>query len=80
VEGVRTEIIPDATQSSAGSSHVPGISQNTASAISNLQPTLDTTDVFSKPLKTLRDFNLFFDETPNVLAFISTLYVTDLHA
>jgi len=75
-------ITPGATQSSAGTTnHFSGIPRNTASAINNLQPTSDVTDVvFSEPLKTLRDFNLFVDKTPNVLAFISTLYVTDLHA
>jgi len=72
------ERIADAQKAAAGMKGFSGIVLNPASATDNVQSGLDTIDKFSSILEPLKVFNSFAKEIANVLALMSTLYVTDL--
>jgi len=75
----RNERIADARKAAAAMKGFSGIVLNPASATDNVQSGLDTIDKFSSIIEPLKVFNSFAKGIGNVLALISTLYVTDLY-
>jgi dihydroorotase len=73
------EIIADAQKAAAGMKAFSGIVLNPASATDNVQSGLDTIDKFSSIIEPLKVFNSFAEGIGKVLAFIFTLYVTDVY-
>jgi hypothetical protein len=68
-----------AFQGLAGTSPVPGAAKNIASATNDLQSAPDAMDTFSKMIAPLELFISFASRIGDVLAFVSTSYMTDLH-
>jgi len=68
----------DAEKAAAVMKGFSGIVLNPASATDNVQFGLDTIDKFSSIIEPLKVFNSFAKSVGNVLALMSTLYVTDL--
>jgi hypothetical protein len=68
-----------ASQGLAGTSPVPGAAKHIASATNDLQSAPDAMDTFSKMLVPLKVFNSIASGIADVLVFVSTLYMTDLH-
>jgi len=71
--------IADARKAAASMKGFSEIVLNPASATDNVQSSLDTIDKFSSIIEPLKVFNSFAKGIANVLALISTLYVTDLY-
>jgi len=72
------ERIADARKAAAAMKGFSGIVLNPASATDNVQSGLDTIDKFSSIIEPLKVFNSIANGIANVLASISTSYVTDL--
>jgi hypothetical protein len=72
------ERIADARKADAGMKAFSGIVLYPVSATDNVQSGLDTINNFSLIIESLKMFNSFAKGIANVLALISTLYVTDL--
>jgi hypothetical protein len=68
-----------ASQGLAGTSPVPGAAQDIASAINDSQSAPDAMDTFSNMLAPLKVFNSIASGIVDVLVFVSTSYMTDLH-
>jgi hypothetical protein len=68
-----------ASQGLAGTSPVPGAAQDIASAINDSQSAPDAMDTFSNMLAPLKVFNSIASGIADVLVFVSTSYMTDLH-
>ena len=68
-----------ASRGLTGTSTVPGAAQNIASTTSTLQSAPDAMDTFSKMLGPLKVFNSIASGIADVLVFISTSYMADLH-
>jgi hypothetical protein len=73
------EKIDMASQGLAGTSPVPGAAQDIASAINDSQSAPDAMDTFSNMLAPLKVFNSIASGIADVLVFVSTSYMTDLH-
>jgi hypothetical protein len=73
------EKIDMASQGLAGTSPVPGAAQDIASAINDSQSAPDAMDTFSNMLAPLKVFNSIASGIVDVLVFVSTSYMTDLH-
>ena len=73
------ERIAYAQKAAAGMKGFSGIVLNPASATDNAQSGLDTIDNFSLIIEPLKVFNSFAKGVGNVLALMSTLYVTDVY-
>jgi hypothetical protein len=66
-----------ASQGLAGTSPVPGAA--VTSVINDLQSTPDAMDTFSAMIAPLKVFNSIANGIADVLVFVSTSYMTDLH-
>jgi hypothetical protein len=73
------EKIDMASQGLAGTSPVPGAAEHVTSVINDLQSAPDSMDTFSKMLAPLKVFNSIASGIADVLVFVSTSYMTDLH-